>query len=412
MHQVHLFAAIIGGLIVGFSFFEKKIQEGPVSEPLLAMIIGILAGLLIPAFPEASEWEDQLETLHIIAEASIAMALMATALRLPKYYLQQHWKTLMVLLLVVLLLMSLFAAAAFWTFLDIPLLSAFLLGAVVSPTDPVIATSIVSGPVARKRLPGSIRHTISMESGANDGLAMPLVMLPILLMQYSPFAAWEVFFVKILLWESLGAILIGGLAGMGAGKLLMLQLHKGMVTTKAFLMFSVALAFGVLAVLELSHLNGLIGVFAAGLGLNRVMDEKQEIEEERVQEAVERLFTIPVFFAFGIFLPWEDWQTLGWIAVFLPMVILIFRRIPAFFIAKRGIRNLKRTADYWFVGWFGPIGVAAIYYAILSYNHFQDTIYWVIPSLIVFSSTFLHGITSGPYTRWYQKRYHFTHEDN
>ncbi|SHN22921.1 NhaP-type Na+/H+ or K+/H+ antiporter [Cyclobacterium lianum] len=405
MPLFHLSAFLIAGLIVLFSFFEKKIQQGPVSEPLLAMIFGIMGSFLLSDFSEPSQWNDRFLVLHLVSEASIAMALMATALRLPKNYLKQNWKSMSVVLSLVLALMTVFAAVSFWVFLEIPVLCAILLGAIIAPTDPVIATSIVSGPVARERIPGSIRHSLSMESGANDGLAMPFVMLPILLFQQSSGSAWTEWLFNTLLWESIGAIVIGALVGVGAGNLLKFSYKRKLLTAKAFLMFSVALAFFVLAGLELVNANGIIGVFAAGLGLNKVLDESHELEEERVQEAVERLFTIPVFFIFGLVLPWHDWLALGWSAVVIPIVILLARRIPAYLIARRGIKNLNRTADFWFAGWFGPIGVAAILYALLAHKHLDDPIYWTIPSLIVFSSTLTHGITSGPYTKWYSMHF-------
>lgn len=403
MHSFHILAVLIGGVIVLFSYFERSIEKGPMSEPMLAMIIGIIAGPGLPELAHPDQWGNSIHTLHVICEATLAMALMATALRLPTDYLQKHYKTLLVLLSLVLGLMALFAALSFWMFLSVSVLTALLLGAIIAPTDPVIATAIVSGPIAKKFLPARIRHTISMESGANDGLGMPFVMLPLLLLAESSENAWSDWFFKILLWENLGAIVIGAGIGLVTGRLITYVNKKDELTSKAFLSFSVALSFLMLAGLELIHTNGVVGVFACGLGLNHVMDDKHELKAERVQDMIERLFTIPIFLIFGMLVPWQNWLDQGWLAIVVPIVILIVRRIPAIFIAKKGLKSFSHPQDLWFAGWFGPVGVAALYYAIIAYKEFEDPIYWTWPTLIIFSSTLVHGITSGPLIKWYSK---------
>jgi NhaP-type Na+/H+ or K+/H+ antiporter len=70
--------------------------------------------------------------------------------------------------------------------LSVPLLTALLIGSVLAPTDPVLADSIIAGKTAEENVPERLRNSITAESGANDGLALLLVMMPILLLTKSP----------------------------------------------------------------------------------------------------------------------------------------------------------------------------------------------------------------------------------
>lgn len=157
---------------------------------------------------------------------------------------------------------------------------------------------------------------------------------------------------------------------------------------KTLLPYSLALALLLLAGLNALQMNGIIGVFIGGLGFARDISQNEDLQEERVQESMERIFTIPAFFIFGMMLPWENWFSLGPAALAIILLILFFRRIPAFLILMPFLSHFKgKLHDMLIIGWFGPIGITALYYAIHSKEkaHFDEA--WIIPSLIVFAST-------------------------
>lgn len=103
-----------------------------------------------------------------------------------------------------------------------------LIGGVITPTDPVISTSVVTGKVAKENLPQRIRDALSAESAANDGLAYLFVMLPILMLTRPPGEAFLHWLTKTLLWEVEAAIGLGAMMGYVAGKLLVWAERNGL----------------------------------------------------------------------------------------------------------------------------------------------------------------------------------------
>ena len=104
--------------------------------------------------------------------------------------------------------------------LGLPFLVALLIGAVIAPTDPVVVGTVVTGDVAEEHLPEHLRNTISAESGYNDGLTYPFVLLPILALTLPLGEAMSHFLIQTILWEVGAAVILGTLAGYGVGRAL------------------------------------------------------------------------------------------------------------------------------------------------------------------------------------------------
>lgn len=208
---------------------------------------------------------------------------------------------------------------------------------------------------------------------------------------------------QVIVWDSLGAIGVGVLLGYIFGKLLYFAHKKGYMNSKSLLSFSIAFGFFILAFVEVIKANGIIAVFAAGIMLNREISDNVELKEERAQEMMERMFTIPIFFFLGIFLPIDEWFEIGWRIVLFGFLILFFRRMPAFIILKPFFKKFKGWYDLLIMGWFGPVGVAAIFYAmdVLKKTPYQQV--WVIGSFVIFFSTIVHGFTSLPLSKLYAR---------
>ena len=115
-------------------------------------------------------------------------------------------------------------------------------------------------------------------------------------------------------------------------------------------------------------------------------------EEERVQEAVNRFLILPIFVLLGLTIPWEGWLELGWAGLLLALAVLLLRRLPAVLALKPLLGRVRGARDALFLGWFGPIGVAALYYANLSVSEAGVEEAWVIGSLIICSSILVHGL--------------------
>lgn len=396
---------IVSFLILILGGVYKKMEELALTEPLIAMVLGVVLGPVALGLIE-TEVPGKLKILEKTCEFTIAMALMATALRLPHKFLKQHIKTQSVLIIFGMILMFCFSSGIIYLlFPDLSIAECLLIGAIITPTDPVVSSTIVSGDKAVKYLPERIRHSISLESGINDGLAFPLVIFSTLLLTNMEFPVTE-FLAQTLLYETLLCGTLAFIIGYIFGKF-MHKAHKmGIMTSKGILPFSLGLAFLLLAGFNLLNMNGILAVFIGGLAFAKAISGNEDIEEERIQETMERITLIPVFFIFGLMIPWEEWLKLGWTGPAVILLVLLLRRIPALLLLKPFLPQFKgKSADVFMIGWFGPIGVAALYYAIKSEEklHLEDA--WVIPGLIVFASTIIHGVTGLPFGKLYHKRW-------
>jgi len=331
------------------------------------------------------------------------MAVMSAALAMPKQYLKQYKSIQVVLLLLGLPLMWLVASGIVYAVMGYGLFLALAIGAILTPIDPVVSATIVSGETATKYLPSRIRDTISFEAGANDGLALPLVMLGVLLLELPAGAAMEHWFLEVLLWENAGGLLLGLSLGWVLGRLLNYAHLKDYMTNQTLFAFSVAVVFLLLGGVSFIGMNSIVSVFAAGLMLNRVLNSHDELQQERVQESMERVFTIPVFVFLGLVLPVEQWLMMGWQGITVALGILLLKRLPVYLLLRPVIPQLKNKADMAMVGWFGPVGVAALFYAFLVFERTGQAEIWHLTSLVVFASTVIHGLTSYGFSRWYAR---------
>ncbi len=123
-----------------------------------------------------------------------------------------------------------------------------------------------------------------------------------------------------------------------------------------------------------------------------------------MQEAVNRFFTLPVFVLLGLTLPWQKWGELGWRGVILVVAVLLLRRLPAMMVLRPLLGRGKAVPDALFMGWFGPVGMVAIFYVSLARGRTEVEEAWVIGSLVICGSLLAHGLTSSPFTHWCGRR--------
>lgn len=416
MSELNIALAVVGGLLLLLGMLTTFIKRTIfISEPLLALLAGVVIGPAVIGLLDLSSFGDREVILEGAARLTLAVALMGVALRLPAGYLSRNWRSLAVLLGLVMPLMWLSSGLLTYLILGLSLPLAMLVGAVVTPTDPVVASSIVSGDTAERNLPGRVRHAISAESGYNDGLVYPFVLLPILLMARPPGEALTHWLVHTILLEVGIAVVLGALVGYAAGKLLHWAETKETTEHASILTVSLALALTVLGAVKLLGADGILAVFVAGIAFNAVARSDVEEERERVQEAITRFFDLPIFVLLGMALPWEEWLGLGWAGLVLAAAVLLLRRLPAVLALSPLLRQARGRKDALFIGWFGPVGAAALYYATFAHRETGNEEIWVVGSLIICASVLAHGLTATLLTKLYG-RYgehgHENHEEN
>ena len=197
-------------------------------------------------------------------------------------------------------------------------------------------------------------------------------------------------------------MLIGLAIGESASRLLNHSEKHHEIGQRSLLGFTVALTLMTLGIAKLLGTDDVLAVFVAGLAFDREVSRGDRLREERFQEAVNQFFAIPIFLIAGIYLPWETWS--HWHPAAVVTVVaaaLILRRLPLVDLASRlgCLPAMPRHRDAWLAGWFGPIGVAAIFYATLADGHLGGNAVWGVVSLLVVGSVVAHGITATPLVR-------------
>jgi NhaP-type Na+/H+ or K+/H+ antiporter len=212
------------------------------------------------------------------------------------------------------------------------------------------------------------------------------------------------------LWEIAGSIVVGIIVGFTARWLLKLSIRHKLVDKESFLVFSFALALLVTGSVALLHSDDLFAVFIAGNAFSWDGDEfMDKNDESHIHGVVDMVFNISFFVIFGAVIPWAAFAAFPqwWRLPLAASLLLVFRRLPGVFLLRRLIPALQTRKEAFFAGWFGPMGVGAIFFAIQARDllgpkalmdndpalgMYVDQIFPIV-SFVVLSSIFIHGIT-------------------
>jgi NhaP-type Na+/H+ or K+/H+ antiporter len=396
------------GLLVALGATSGVVNEQLwISEPLACVLAGIAVGPvgagLLHLDPVANPFDAAI--LREAARVTLAIAVTAAALRLPGYWLRANWRGLAVALGPGMLLMWFAGAVVSAVTTGLPALGCLLLGAAIAPTDPVLSAPILSGQLAQRAVPSGLRNAMTAESAINDGLGLPLVLLPILLMHMAPAAAGWDWVVHVLGWEIGGAVIAGAAAGWLTARCMTWARGRPDADPASLLTVTISLALATMAGVHLLGADEILAAFVAGAVLNNV-NRLARVEEhhERFSEALGRFFDLPVMILFGAAIPWGGWFGLGWRGGAFAVGILVLRRLPAWLLLGRLMPWTRPLRSAAFAGWFGPIGAAALFYAMLIQDETGSTQLWPYISLAIGSSVLTHGVSATPLTRMFGAR--------
>jgi sodium/hydrogen antiporter len=271
---------------------------------------------------------------------------------------------------------------------------AFLLGVLLSPTDPVLSSAVVTNP----RVPRIIRHSLNLESGLNDGLALPAVLAfaAALDADQSGFVWWE------FVLKDIGLGLVFGLAVGFVGSLLLprgrgLEESVGPHVKSLYALGVAFVAYGV--AVEAPAGNGLIATFVAAITLGIRRGDIRAAFEQRSAELVE-LVKLAIIVVFGSLLTLDGMFGDGWAAVGVVAFTLLVARPVAVAIALAGTDTDAPTRA--FMGWFGPKGVATMTFALLVLGEAIPGAERIfnLAALAVFTSIIAHGLTDTLGANW------------
>lgn len=403
MHEFNIGLVAVAASALLLGLLSTPLKRFGLPDSVTLLLVGIALGPVGFGLLDPAQWGNEMAILEQVARLALAIGLMGIALRLPKRYIFDHWRSLSVLLLVGMPAMWLCSSAMAGWVLGLPIGAALLIGAIITPTDPVVASNLVTGPVAKKCLPLYLRHLISSESGANDGLAFIFVMFAIFLLTLPSDDSMTTHMLGVIVGDILMALILGAIIGYAAGFAMRKAEEKNTIDQPSLLMVTTALALTTLAAVELAGSNGILAVFVAGLAFDQQVNASEKQEEERVVEGVDRFFTSPIFILLGLMIPWQAWLSLGWATLALVIGALFLRRLPILLLLGGHIRDLPNHLDSSFSGWFGPIGVAALYYAASAHHQTDVAELWPVVSLLVVASIVVHGLTAMPISHLYRR---------
>ena len=378
-----------------FGLVSGRLEKSIITPPMAFTVFGLM---LSPFIFQYTDIRLKGEVLKLLAEITLILVLFTDASRIRLSSLRKHYHLPLRLLGLGLPLTVLAGAlAARWLLPGLELWEAAALAAILAPTDAALGQATVANPAVPER----IRQALNVESGLNDGLALPLVLITLSLASASAQAgSWDYW-----LWFAGKQVVLGPLAGaavgFGAGWLILRATRHGWMS-QVFQDLS-ALGLSVLAycAAELLGGNGLIAAFICGLTLGNTAPAVCTSLHE-FAEAEGQLLVLITFLAFGAVMAVPALEGCSWrTLVYAGLSLTVVRMLP---VCLSLLGAKLRPPTWLFIGWFGPRGLASILFALLMLDRFQLKGMGEIFSVVVvtvFFSVFAHGVSAAPLARAY-----------
>jgi NhaP-type Na+/H+ or K+/H+ antiporter len=386
--------------VLGLLLIAGALLSGLASRSFLSLTaLFVLAGLALgEGGLEVLDFDPRSGFVTALAVVALILILFRDGLEVEAEMLQTAWHLPLLKLLLAMPITAALVACATKGLTDLSWTESFLVGALLSPTDPVLSSSVVTNP----RVPRLIRHSLNLESGLNDGLALPAVLaFTAALEADNDFVWWKFVLQDVTLGFATGAV-VGLLAArlMPRGRALGIQVSSHQ---KALYGLGVALtAYGV-AVLE-PEANGFISVFVCAIVLGIVRPDIRQSFEARSEDVIE-IVKLGVFLVFGALLTTDLLFEDGWAAIGIVVFALVVARPVAVFVALAGTRQVG-TDGKAFMAWFGPKGVATMTFSlfVLSSQAAEAERIFGIAALAVLVSIVAHGLSDQPGSEWIARR--------
>lgn len=378
---------------VVYSLFSGWIERSILTLPIVFMVLGYF--LSVPLHANADP-----ELLHsgkrLLAEITLVLVLFTDASHVRFKQLRSHWQLPARMLLVGMpLTIALGTLVAFLLNPASGLAVALLTAAVLTPTDAALGQSVVSNP----EVPVKISQSINVESGINDGLALPFVLLGAMLASNQLLASGhggsDSLATAVALQISLGP-LVGIVVGWCLAKAMgWAQDRDAMADSAAGVVF-ISAAFLVFFLAEAVGGNGFIAAFVGGMVFgNSYRHDIHFITE--FMEGAGQLLTMSAFLIFGAFLLPDGLTHLSWQSVVLALLMLTVVRMLPIYLSLTGT-DLARSEKL-FLGWFGPRGLASILFTLIMMDEFdfpREEELLACVSMTVMFSIILHGLSATP----------------
>jgi NhaP-type Na+/H+ or K+/H+ antiporter len=396
MHQWALPAIAV--MLLAYGAVSGRLRTTPVSQAMVFVTLGLLAGNRVLDLVEA-DTANQL--VRHLAEATLTLVLFCDAVRVNRGRLR-HESALPTRLLVIGLPLTIVAGtlASLALFPRLDLWTAAALATMLAPTDAALGLAVVTNP----RLPSRIRQGLNVESGLNDGICVPLLIIFLTIAQAEE-GAGQVEPVRVVL-EQIGFGVIAGVAAGALGAWILRRFGgRGwmegtwrQINTVAtpLLAYTVAVGLGG---------SGFIAAFVAGITF-RIVATDHAKEATFLAEQAGELLNAVTFLFFGAVLLRPALGELDWpIALYAVLSLTLVRMLPvALALAGTGMRRVTVG----FLGWFGPRGLASIVFLLVLLEETELPERPLMAAVVTWTvalSVYAHGLTAGPaatrYADWY-----------
>jgi sodium/hydrogen antiporter len=382
---------IMGGLLAVAGALSGVMRGTVLSISVLAVATGIVLALLDVVDVDATDSA----VVHLI-ELALIVTLFSDGLFVERELLRLHSgptvRALAIAMPITLVLLGLCAKLLFG---GLSWAEAFLLGAVLSPTDPVVTSAVVTA----QKVPAKVRHTLNLESGLNDGLALPFVLFFLVLATPGGDAGQEAL---ELLGEAAFGAALGVAIGVAGGKLVH-RLPGGGITRRYEGIYALGLGLLCYGVADVTFGNGLIAAFVGGISLGVA---EHEIPNDFVDfsENVSSILQVLTFFIFGAIIVAIGYdRSVSELAIFIVFALIVARPVA---ILISFLRVEMPAPDRAFIAWFGPKGVASMLFALFVLNSAvsaRNTVFDVA-AFVVLASILAHGLTDTLGAGWIERR--------
>jgi NhaP-type Na+/H+ or K+/H+ antiporter len=358
-------------------------------------VLAVLAGIVLAAFDVVSVNPTSDLVKHIV-ELALIVTLFSDGLFTERELLARHWgPAARALVLAMPLTLALLAGSALLLFPSLTVSECFLLAAVLTPTDPVVTSTVVTA----RRVPALVRHTLNLESGLNDGLALPFVLFFLALAEPGGAAGSAAL-------ELLGKVAVGAAIGLVlafVGGRALTRLPGGGLARNYEGVYALGLALAAYGLSQVTFGNGLIAAFVAGVALGVAEHDIPKAFSE-FNENVSAVLQVGVFFVFGALI-----VSIGWshgipaLVAFIVFALLLARPV-AVIVSLAGTRLTPPIKL--FIAWFGPKGVASMLFALLVLKSAAPhaELVFEIASFAILTSIVAHGLTDTVGARWIEQR--------
>jgi NhaP-type Na+/H+ or K+/H+ antiporter len=385
-------ALLYSGALLAVAAALSGLMHGTV---LSISVLSVAAGLILAETGAIHVDGSDTAVVHLFLLALI-VTLFSDGLFVERELLIVHWGPVVRALLIALpLTLVLLALAAKLLFSELGWAEAFLLGSVLCATDPVVSASVVSS----QRVPASVRHALNLESGLNDGLALPFVLVFIILASPGGDAGNEA---AKLVGEAAFGVVLGVLLGLGAGRLTH-HLPGGGIVRRYEGIYALGVGLLAYGIADVTFGNGLIAAFVCGIALAAA---DHDIADDFVDfsENVSSILQVLTFFAFGGLIVSTGFEsTVPLLVAFIAFALVIARPVA---IALSFVRVSLPAPHRAFIAWFGPKGVSGILFAelVLNSDASHAKLIFETAAFVILASILIHGLTDTLGARWIERR--------